>query len=101
MSWTDANGYFWIFGGKGSGFMGDIWRFNPSTSQWAWVIGNTTTNFAGTYPAGTGSSGLPRARWEAVVGNFGGADSTNGDLWILYGDGTVAAGWNSDYWLYH
>jgi len=47
-SWTDKNGNFWLFGGYGVdsiiywGYLSDLWEFNPTTNQWAWMGGSET-----------------------------------------------------------
>ena len=51
-TWTDANGNLWLFGGQGydasdpEGILNDLWEFNPSTNQWAWMGGSSTLNCA-------------------------------------------------------
>ncbi len=46
-SWTDSNGNFWLYGGVGvdsagvPGELDDLWEFNSSTDQWAWMGGNS------------------------------------------------------------
>ena len=53
-SWTDASGNLWFFGGGiydpnantdscGNGSqLNDLWEFNPSTNEWAWMGGSNT-----------------------------------------------------------
>jgi N-acetylneuraminic acid mutarotase len=99
-SWTDANGNFWIFGGLGRdstpvyGLLNDLWQYNPSTNEWTWMGGSSTTAGAtGVYgslgqPA---SANVPPGRegastWIDAKGNFwlfGGADfyQSYNDLW--------------------
>jgi hypothetical protein len=42
-NWTDNQGNFWLFGGDGidsagtGGSLNDLWEFNPSTREWAWM----------------------------------------------------------------
>src|SRR5215469_7982788 len=44
-TWTDNNGNFWLFGGSSydtSGYavaLNDLWQFNPSSNEWAWMGG--------------------------------------------------------------
>jgi hypothetical protein len=49
--WTDKSGQFWLFGGLGippgvppgnDGYPNDLWKFNPSTNQWAWMGGSNS-----------------------------------------------------------
>ena len=52
-SWTDKDGNLWLFGGIGSVFWEnddfsevdqyDLWKFNSSTKEWAWMSGNSTS----------------------------------------------------------
>ncbi|MEK6750452.1 MAG: kelch repeat-containing protein [Pseudomonadota bacterium] len=102
VSWTDANGHLWLFGG--SAFMGagysDLWKFDGT--QWAWVSGSKIEGYGPNYgkqgvaDAGNtpgGRSGA--AKWVDRNGNiwlFGGADLSNpgyyfNDLWKF--DGTL------------
>ncbi len=103
-SWTDSYGNFWLFGGNGidangnMGYLNDLWEFNPSTNEWAWMSGSNTNNQPGMYGTlGTLSGGnIPGGRsgaasWTDNAGNFwlfGGSGfdaarnvSTLGDLW--------------------
>jgi hypothetical protein len=97
--WTDSSGNFWLFGGlyfENPTDYNDLWKFNPSNSQWTWVSGASTDGQAGIYGVkGTpSSSNIPGARsgsaaWTDSSGNFwlfGGEDddpSTRdyNDLW--------------------
>ena len=94
--WTDAAGNFWMFGGIGSGgtgFMNDLWKYDPGTNQWTWMKGSQTGNHTGSY--GTqgvaASTNLPPSRyspssWVDAAGNlwmFGGLGPTGffNDMW--------------------
>lgn len=54
-TWTDKNGNFWLFGGMGkdengrTGWLNDLWKFNPSSKQWTWVGGPKVINKNGKY----------------------------------------------------
>jgi N-acetylneuraminic acid mutarotase len=93
--WTDSKGALWLFGGQGSdstgdgGTFNDLWEFNPSTNEWAWVAGAETVNQRGAYGTlGTGSAGnVPGARSLAV-----GWIDGKGDLWLFGGAGLDSAG---------
>jgi len=109
-SWTSANGNLWLFGGEaidlhGHGYyVNDVWEFNPSLGQWAWVSANseaaTGTN-AGAYGTlGTWSqTNVPGGRsanssWTDNQGNF----------WIFGGTGVNAApylGTLNDLWEFN
>jgi len=53
--WTGSNGNFWLFGGSPD--FNDLWEFNPSTNEWAWMGGSSTGGAAGVY----GTLGIPAA----------------------------------------
>src|SRR6516164_8211745 len=39
-SWTDGNGNLWLFGGSsGSTLYGDLWMWDHTAQQWAWIEG--------------------------------------------------------------
>jgi N-acetylneuraminic acid mutarotase len=86
VSWTDAAGNFWLFGGLGwdstgkIGNLNDLWRY--SAGEWAWMAGANVVNQPGTYGTqGTSAlSNTPGARLEAV----GWTDSA-GSLWLFGG----------------
>ena len=95
-SWTDSSGNFWLFGGgvleagNMEGAMNDLWEYNPSSGQWTWMSGSSTTNQAGIYPAapGTTANGVgPGARSSAT-----GWVDQNGKLWLFGGSGFDSAG---------
>jgi N-acetylneuraminic acid mutarotase len=104
VSWTDSNGNFWLSGGTGLDANGgwdysnDLWEFNPSTSEWTWMGGSTTsgpdctTVYCG-WPGIYGELGIPAkgnipgSRWYAL----GWSDNT-GNLWLFSGAGYDAGG---------
>lgn len=76
--WIDSNGNIWVFGGWGyasslaqsTGFLNDVWEFEPSTGLWTWWKGSSNVNQAGSYPTQFPDPiGLP------FVGNTPGARS--------------------------
>jgi N-acetylneuraminic acid mutarotase len=100
VTWTDASGNFWLFGGIGvdstgaQGYMNDLWQF--TAGQWTWIAGSNLANQPGTY----GTQGMaspansPGARGSAVTWTdasgtlwlFGGIgyDSTNSACYLIY-----------------
>jgi N-acetylneuraminic acid mutarotase len=106
ISWTDALGQFWLFGGSGYdsagniGALNDLWRFNPASGQWTWVNGRNIAGSPGIYgtqgvTAGTNSPGARSGSvsWTDASGNFwlfggNGIDYKNtagnlNDLWMI------------------
>ncbi len=107
VTWRDAQGMFWMFGGNGYGasadtrdYLSDFWMFNPVTHQWTWMGGTTDLNSRGIYgsmgvPA---SQNLPGARAGAVAWT----DNHN-HLFLFGGYGYDAAGllnFLADMWSY-
>jgi N-acetylneuraminic acid mutarotase/uncharacterized protein YjdB len=98
VTWTDASGNFWLFGGFGfdsqgeSGNLGDLWEYSTTTGQWTWVSGSNVEGAFG-QPVNYGTQGTPGltlapgARRDAV----GWIDS-NGTLWLFGGNGYDSAG---------
>src|ERR1017187_1455707 len=35
--WKDSNDNLWFFGGVGSVYYNDMWRYNISSNQWTWM----------------------------------------------------------------
>ncbi len=113
--WIDSSGHFWLFGGSGwdslssPGDLNDVWEFDPSAGEWAWMGG---TNTAGT-PDGHGATG-----WSGVYGTLGtpaagnipgGRESAmswtgkDGRFWLFGGSGFDSghsAGFLNDLWVY-
>jgi hypothetical protein len=108
VTWKDASGNFWLFGGYGydgsgaPGNLNDLWEYNGTT--WIWVSGGTTNtvNQNGVYGTqGTAAPGnIPGGRQEAV----GWADA-NGNLWLFGGEGEDSVGTQfgilNDLWMYN
>lgn len=120
--WTDAQGKFWVIGGTGfdgsnvAGALNDLWKFDPSTNEWAWMGGSnsiggscvtSTTNSNVTYcgqpgvygQVGLESSGnIPGGRNSAVTWI-----DKNGNVWLFGGNGfdsLDAQGILNDLWEY-
>ena len=93
--WQDSSGNFWIFGGYGydangaSSYLSDLWKFNPSTSQWTWMGGSNIHGQSGVYGTlGTASAAnIPGSREDAMSWT-----DKSGNLWLFGGAGTDSAG---------
>ena len=106
VSWIDAAGNLWLFGGYGidptgaNGYLNDLWKYTPATGEWTWEGGSSTVNAPGVY--GTlgqaAPSNVPGARVSAVSW----IDAA-GNLWLFGGignDSTGAGGDLNDLWKY-
>jgi N-acetylneuraminic acid mutarotase len=93
--WSDSSGNFWFFGGGGRaanndwGYLNDLWKYTPSSSQWTWVSGSTVASSNGHYGTkGTGSTNnYPGARSDTT-----GWIDGSGDYWIFGGWGNDSVG---------
>ena len=110
VSWTDANGKFWLFGGQGFDSAGifstlnDLWEFDPSTSEWTWMGGASTLPSGSCVKGNYGTLGspstlnVPGPRSEAVAWT-----DEAGNLWLFGGYGTdpnCIQGTLNDMWVY-
>ncbi len=99
VGWTDGNGDLWLFGGNGSdctnlkGSLNDLWRFDTSSKEWAWMGGSSTVGAKGVQPGVYGTLGLPAAgnipggrRWAVSW------TDKNGNFWLFGGYGADSAG---------
>jgi N-acetylneuraminic acid mutarotase len=118
--WTDKSGAVWLFGGLGvfnysspNGYiygsegysLNDLWKFNPTTHQWAWMGGNTTSS--GLTPGTNGvygTLGIPSAT-NVPGGRTGEVTWIDnvGNLWLFGGSGYDSAKHYADlndYWKF-
>jgi N-acetylneuraminic acid mutarotase len=94
VTWTDSTGDLWLFGGSGVGGSGDdLWKFNPTTNEWAWMSGSASGSTPGSY----GTLGIPS--FGNIPGSRGGLVSwtdSKGNFWLFGGHGLDSAGSNGD-----
>ncbi len=103
VSWTDSSGNLWLFGGFGCdserhpGYLNDLWEFNPSTNEWAWMGGSSTVWLwrSAWSVRHVGHVRLPEISPQAASAIRAWTDSS-GNLWLFGGDGFDANG-NSGY----
>jgi hypothetical protein len=108
VSWTDASGNFWLFGGFGKdvagtlGFLNDLWEYTGGA--WTFISGSSLANQVGIYgtPGVASGTNAPGGRQEAV----GWADAA-GNLWLFGGEGEdgnnppTVNGILDDLWVYN
>lgn len=92
ISWSDAEGNLWLFGGYGyskdpiPGALNDLWKFTPSDHKWTWVSGSDSVGAVGVY--GTkdipGLNNTPGARLGAISWS-----ESNGTQWLFGGSTTI------------
>jgi N-acetylneuraminic acid mutarotase len=106
VTWIDASGNLWLFGGNGSNplgyeFLNDLWKYNVATGEWTWMSGANTVNANGMYGSlgKTAATNVPGARQAAV-----GWTDSSGNLWLFGGQGydATSAGYGTlgDLWEY-
>jgi N-acetylneuraminic acid mutarotase len=106
--WTDSSGNLWLFGGSAydangvKGYLNDLWEFNPSTYEWAWMGGSKTYTSLGMY----GTLGTPAAG-NTPSGRIltAGWSDNNGNYWLFGGQTYSDANGNNsclnDLWAFN
>ncbi|MFN7561460.1 MAG: kelch repeat-containing protein, partial [Prosthecobacter sp.] len=102
MTWTDATGDLWFFGGFSGSYHNDLWRFNRATTNWTIMkVSGSGFNLNGVYGIqGTaGAANFPGSRQGGVTW----IDSS-GRMWLFGGFGYPASGTTTgvlnDLWRY-
>ena len=105
-TWIDSDGNFWLFGGAIASadsydphYLNDLWEFNFSKKEWAWIAGPDTLDQPGVYAKSASSSVIPGARSQATVWK-----DSKGIAWIFGGTGYDSAGNNGtldDLWSFN
>jgi hypothetical protein len=108
VTWTDASGNLWMFGGQGAGLLNDIWEFDITSGpcdydlttgtgiftncKWIWRGGSNSANQPTT-------TTFPGARWGAAS-----YTDASGNLWMFGGQGYDSSGnigLLNDLWKYN
>ena len=96
VSWKDAAGNLWLFGGIGIdingiyGYLNDLWKFDTQASQWTWMGGSNTVFYYGGHPGVYGTLGtaaptnIPGGRYGAVAWT-----DASGNFFLFGGNGVV------------
>jgi N-acetylneuraminic acid mutarotase len=115
MTWADASGNLWLFGGLGAdstgntGYLNDLWKYTPGASgnagEWTWMGGGNTIGNYGGQPGVYGALGvadstnIPGARFSSATWV-----DPSGNLWLFGGQGYdwvgTTAGFLNDVWKY-
>jgi len=101
--WTRPNGELWIFGGSGpvnsngSVVLNDLWKYDPSISEWTWIRGS----LSGNANAVIGTPGTPNVdnTPSGSTGSAGWVDA-QGNLW-MYGNANTTSVFESAVWKYN
>lgn len=104
VTWIDADGYLWLFGGFGYdgaeaiADLNDLWRFDGT--NWAWISGSSSVDQFGQYGTQGEPDGnnVPGARSHAASWIDG-----EGNLWLFGGfgrDGADNRGHLNDLWRF-
>ncbi|MGI8906816.1 MAG: kelch repeat-containing protein [Candidatus Sumerlaeaceae bacterium] len=104
VSWKDAAGDFWLFGGEGYaaaslGRLNDLWKYEVASNTWTWMKGSNGLNQFATY----GSLGFPAATNKPGARMHGVAwTDPTGALLLFGGFGNTvsSAGELNDLWKY-
>jgi hypothetical protein len=108
-NWADSDGHIWLFGGDGYntngdyGLLNELWEFDPSTSEWAWMGGSQTMSCVAYGTQNCGQSGVYGTLGTPASTNIpGGRDApanwtdSNGNFWLFGGIGFDSVG-NREY----
>ncbi len=109
VSWIDAGGNLWLFGGQDGNSLAlnvrefnDLWKYTVGTDRWTFVSGSSIADTKGTY--GTlgvaDAANVPGARHGAV-----GWKDASGNMWLFGGfghdsSGTLPLGSMNDLWKF-
>jgi hypothetical protein len=104
-SWVDAQGNMWLFGGDGwnadsNSWLNDLWRYNITSHQWAWMSGNKTGWINGLY--GTKGVASP-LNCPGVRHGMTSWIDTSGHFWVFGGSGmgSSTTGSLNDLWHFN
>jgi hypothetical protein len=98
-SWIDNGGHLWMFGGSGlgDGYRGDLWCFNVTLNAWAWISGNDTDNYPGSFGVyrvyDTSNSPPARRTCSSWI--------DNDQLFYIFGGQLTGSTYGNDVWCYN
>ncbi len=120
VTWTDASGNLWLFGGEGADsingdtYLNDLWKYTPGANAtagaWTWM-GGTSSNQGIAPGIVVGSSGVYGTLGVADPANFPGGRSygmswidSSGNVWLFGGlgkDSVGTTGFLNDLWMFN
>ena len=110
VSWVDAGGNLWLFGGLNSNgvtngvanseSLNDLWRYIPATNTWTWMAGSDVPNSSGVY----GTQGVAATTNVPGARNYGAAwTDKSGNFWLFGGTLSINTAFSffNDVWEYN
>jgi len=86
-TWMDSSNNLVLFGGmKGSNPLNDLWKYNSSSNEWAWLNGDSIGVITGTY--GTKGIAVPKNKPSPRHGSVAWTDDSS-NLWLFGGQGNL------------
>lgn len=100
-SWIDLQGNLWLFSG---GLFSDLWKFSPSTGEWAFMGGDTNLPTNAPNKGVYGTLGQPSpSNWPGARSQAATWTDAQGNLWMYGGGGHDSQGIGGllgDLWKY-
>ena len=98
-NWIDADGNLWFYGGwDGNSFpRGDLWKYNVSTGEWAWMSGSPAIYT----PPVWGTQGVPDPSNEPGARNcYSSFKDIDGNFWLFGGIKYTLSEFLNDLWKF-
>ncbi|MCA6364214.1 MAG: gliding motility-associated C-terminal domain-containing protein [Bacteroidetes bacterium] len=105
VTWVDAAGDLWLYGGSGpdiNGFDGtsdELWRYQISTNEWTWMKGSGNANQLAIF--GTLQVPAPTNNPPGIHETACGWTDAAGDFWMYGGEGTITPNAHDAMWRYN
>lgn len=101
VSWKDPSGNFWLYDGL---YGNEVWKYKPSTAQWAWMSGTSTNSvIPGVITSVFGTQGVSSPSVHPGERATSGVGDAAGNLYIFGGEiyhvGPFGRG--NDLWKYN
>lgn len=98
IAWIDRSGALWLFGGQstfsGTGFLNDLWKYEPDTGNWTWMKGSSSVN-----PTSVkGTQGVPDPANTPGGRSAGGAITMPDGSFYLFGGMSSSTNFFNEIW---